>query len=271
MYFVDNSRSLAKNKSFYQSLVHLFTTHVCSSCNSSTTTMRSLFFFRLTFSLASISHLSLADFDPLQTLALQADDAVTIISTTPDFVLDNPPIALAVGAQDGSSQSPDENSIERNQQQQIQPELFSNAKSEKCRRSPPPARSRGGAGAKRRRKRDKQLNYCPNEDAPTIISPATLQQGKKVPPTGNLRGGQSKPGNNQLVTPEEARSEWAPPLSEFFVTDPCQKRPYRVCAPYVPGRDFEEFTTTVRTLSTFDLRECDFCKQSSPPPPPSIS
>lgn len=223
-------------------------------------TMQSLSIFWLTFSLASISQLSFADFDPLQTLALQADDAVTTIPPTPDFVVDNPPLVLAVGAQeDQSSQSPGENSIERTQQQQqLQPELFSQAKTERCRRSPPPSSSSGGGGKKRRR--DEQLNYCRNEDAPTI-RPAPLQQGEKVRPSGNLgAGSQGRPGKNPLVTPGEAKPEWAPPLSDFFVSDPCQNRPYRVCAPYVPGRDFEEWTSTLRTLSTFDLRECDFCK-----------
>lgn len=140
------------------------------------------------------------------------------------------------------------NSVEGNQQQQ---EGLFKANTSNCRRSPP---SSGGA---ERRRRD-EVDYCRNDDAPTI-RPARLQQEGEVRPSGNL-GGQSKPGNNLLVKPEEGRPEWAPSLSDFFVTDPCQKRPYRVCAPYVPGRDFEEWTSTAHTLFVLDLTACDFYK-----------
>lgn len=207
--------------------------------------MRSLSFFWLTFLLASISHLSLADFDPLQVPALQADDAVTT-TPTPEFVVDDPTLPLGIGAQDDSVRIPDD-STETNQQQQG----FVMANTSKCRGSPP-----SSSGAKRRRRDD--VNSCRNEDAPTI-GPAPSQQGERVRPTGNL-GGQGKPGNNPLATPEEARPEWAPSFSEFFSKDPCEKRPYQVCAPYVPGRDFQEWTSTARALPNFDLPACDFCK-----------
>ena len=195
--------------------------------------------------LASISHLSLADFDPLQIPALQADDAVTT-TPTPEFDVGDPTLALGIGAQDDSVRI-SVDSTETNQQQQG----FSMADSSKCSGSPP-----SGSGAKRRRRDD--VNSCRNEDAPTIRR-APSQQGEKGRPTGNL-GGQGKPGNNPLATPEGARPEWAPSFSEFFVKDPCDKRPYKVCAPYVPGRDFEEWSSTARALTNFDLTACEFCK-----------
>lgn len=207
------------------------------------------FFFWLTISLASISHLSPADFDPFETLALRADDAATTTpltdsshTTATELIVDNTPtFGLSIGAQD-SGQTP-EDSIERNQQLQ---NGLSKAGTSNCRRSHP-------SGAKRRRD---GVNYCPN-NTPTT-RPARLQQGENVRPTGNL-GGVGKPGKNILVSPDEAKPEWAPPLSDFFVTDPCRRRPYRVCAPYVPGRDFEDWTSSVRTLSSLDLTACEFC------------
>lgn len=239
--YIDKSQSLAKRNAllFFQGSYVEYPS--CSSCIFSTSTMRSLFFFWLTFLLTSISHLSLADFDPFQIPALQADDAVTT-APTPELVVDDPSLALGIGAQDDSVRIPVD-SAETNQQQQG----FLEANTSKC----PPSNS----GAKRRRRDD--LNYCRNEDAPTI-RPAPSQQGQKVPPSGNL-GGQSKPGNNPLATPEEARPEWAPSFHEFFVRDPCEKRPYQVCAPYMPGRDFEEWTSTARALPSFNLPACDFC------------
>lgn len=207
--------------------------------------MRSLFSFWLTFLLASIGHLSLADFDTLPIPALEADDTV-ITTPTPEFVVGDPTLALGNGAQDDSGGIPVD-STETNQQQQG----FPIADTSKCSGSPS-----SGRGAKRRRRDN--VNYCRNENAPSS-RPAPSQQGEKVRPTGNL-GGQGKPGNNPLVTPEEARPEWAPSFSEFFVKDPCQRRPYQVCAPYVPGRDFEEWTSTARALPNFNLPACEFCK-----------
>lgn len=200
--------------------------------------MRPFFFFWLTFSLASVGQLSLADFDQFDILALQAHDA---ISTPNELVADNPTLELEIGAQDGG-QIP-EDSIEINNQ----PEGRSKADASKCRRSPPRS-----SGAKRRRE---NLNYCPNDEL--ITSPSLSQQQQKVRPTGNMGNG-GKPGNNPLLSPNEAKSGWAPPLSDFFMNDPCNKRPYRVCAPYVPGRDFEEWSPNVAGL-TLDLAACEMC------------
>lgn len=210
--------------------------------------MRSLVFFWLTLSLANVDPLSLENFDQFETLALQADDAITTTpltdSHTPtELVVDNPTHGLEIEAKDGG-QIP-ENSIARNQQQ----EGRSKADTSKCLRSLPRS-----SGAKRRRE---ELNYCRND---FITSPSLLQQQEKVRPTGNLgnEGNEGKPGMKILVSPYEARPEWAPPLSDFFIKDPCQKRPYRVCAPYVPGRDFEEWSSNVITLS-LDLTACQMC------------
>lgn len=208
--------------------------------------MRSLFFFWLTFSLASVGHLSLADFDQFDPLALQADDAITTrpLTDSPiptELVADNPTLGLEIGAQDGG-QIPDD-SIESNNQQ----EGRSKADTSKCRRSPPRS-----SGAKRRREK---LNSCPNDGL--ITSPSLSQQQQKVRPTGNI-GNEGKPGNNPLLSPDQAGPEWAPSLSEFFMKDPCQNRPWPVCAPYVPGRDFVEWSSNVVTL-TLDLTACQMC------------
>lgn len=207
--------------------------------------MRSLFFFWLTYSLASVGHLSLADFDQFGTLALQADDAITTTPLTDsgaptELVADNPTPGPEIGAQDGG-QIP-ENSIESNQQ-----EGRSKAETSKCRRS-----HLRSSGAKRRRE---ELNYCPSDLL--ITSPSVSQHQQYVRPTGNL-GNEGKPGNNILVSPDEAKPEWAPLLSDFYRKDPCQNRPYRVCAPYVPGRDFEEWYSNSITL-TLDLTACEMC------------
>lgn len=207
--------------------------------------MRSLFFFWLTFSLASVGHLSLADFDQFDILALQADDAITTSpltdSHTPfELVADNPTLGLEFGAQDGG-QIP-EDSIESNNQQ----EGRSKADTSKCRRSAPRS-----SGAKRRREK---LNYCPNQ---LITGPSHLQQQQKIRPTGSM-GNEGKPGNNLLLSPDEAKPEWAPSLSDFFMRDPCKNRPWPVCAPYVPGRDFEEWSSNSVT-TTLDLTACEMC------------
>lgn len=208
--------------------------------------MRSFFFFWLIFSLTSVSQLSLADFDQFDTLALQPDDAISIRpltdSRTPtELVADNPTLGLEIGAQDGG-QIP-EDSIESNNQAEVR----SKADASKCRRSPPRS-----SGAKRRRE---NLNYCPNDEL--ITSPSLSQQQQKVRPSGNM-GNEGKPGNNLLLSPDEAKSGWAPSLSEFFMKDPCKNRPWRVCAPYMPGRDFVEWSSDVVGV-TLDLKECEMC------------
>lgn len=198
--------------------------------------MRSFFFFWLTFSLASVSQLSLADFDQFDTLGPLTD------SRTPtELVADNPTLRLEIGVQD-DGQIP-EDSIESNNQ----PEGRSKADARKCRRSPPRSSS-----AKRRRE---NLNYCPNDGL--ITSPSLSQQQQKVRPTGNM-GDEGKPGNNPLLSPDEAKSGWAPSLSDFFMKDPCKNRPWPVCAPYVPGRDFVEWTSDVIGV-TLDLAACEMC------------
>lgn len=196
-YMLDKGRSLAKM--FFFSFQESYVDY--ASILSTSTTMRLSFFFWLTFSLASISKFSPADFDPLQTLALQANDAFTT-APTPELVVDDSTLGHGIGAQDDSGKIP-VNSVEGNQQQQ-QEGLFK-ANTSNCRRSPP---SSGGA---ERRRRD-EVDYCRNDDAPTI-RPTRFQQEGEVRPSGNL-GGQSKPGNNLLVKPEEARPEWAPSLSD---------------------------------------------------------
>lgn len=209
--------------------------------------MRSLFFFWLTFSLASVGHLSLAEIDQFDILALQADDAIITrpltdsLTPTEELVADNPTLGLEIGAQDGRKIP--EDSIESNNQQ----EGSSKVDTRKCRRSAPRS-----SGAKRRRER---LNYCPND---LITSPSRSQQQQKVRPTGNM-GNDGKPGNNPLHSPDEAKPEWAPSLSDFFMRDPCQNRPWPVCAPYVPGRDFVEWSSNFVTL-TLDLTACEMCK-----------
>lgn len=200
--------------------------------------MRSLFFFWLNFSLAGLVQLSLAYFDQFDTLALQADDA---ISTPTELVADNPTFGLEIGAQHGGQIS--EDGIESNNQ----PEWRSKGGAGKCRRSPPRI-----SGAKRRRENP---NYCPNDEL--ISSPSLSQQQQKVRPAGNM-GNEGKPGNNPLLSPDDAKSGWAPPLSDFFMRDPCNNRPYRVCAPYVPGRDFEEWSPSVVGV-TLDLAACEMC------------
>lgn len=208
--------------------------------------MRSLLFFWLTFSLASVGHLSLADFNQFDILGLQADDAITTSPLTDsriptEFVADNPTLGLEFRAQD-SGQVP-EDSIESNNNQQ---EGRSKADTSKCRRSAPRS-----SGAKRRREKP---NYCPNE---LITGPSPSQQQQKVRPTGNM-GNEGKPGNNPLLSPDEAKPEWAPSLSDFFMRDPCKNRPWRVCAPYMPGRDFEEWSSNSVTM-TLNLPACEMC------------
>lgn len=71
-------------------------------------------------------------------------------------------------------------------------------------------------------------------------------------------GNEGKPGKNLLLSSDEAEPGWAPSLSNFFMKNPCQNRPWPVCAPYVPGRDFEEWSSNVVTL-TLDLAACELC------------
>lgn len=189
--------------------------------------MRSLFFFWLTFSLASVGHSSLADLNQFDILGLQADDAITTIPLTTDsrtptdlVVADNPMLGLEFGAQDQESgqQLPGEDSIESNNNNNQQ-EGRSKADTSKCHRSAPRSRS---SGAKRRRE---ELNYCPNE-LRTGPSPSQQQQQKVRPPTGNMGNNEGKPGGNKnpLLSPDEAKSGWAPSLSDFYEEDPCQDR-----------------------------------------------
>lgn len=98
------------------------------------------------------------------------------------------------------------------------------------------------------RKRN-QPDYCQN------VAPPHLQQQENGRPSGNLN--QDKPAQGNFISPAQQNLEWAPPLKGFFEEDPCQVRPWQVCAPYVPGLDFRAWASG--RLAGFDLEGCDYC------------
>lgn len=105
-------------------------------------------------------------------------------------------------------------------------------------------RSRSAVNRKRN-----QPDYC--QDVPPLRS----QQQENGRPVGTFN--QEKPAEDNYILPAKSNPDWAPPLDDFFETDPCQVRPWHVCAPYMPGLGFRAWSSG--RLAGFDLEGCDYC------------
>lgn len=92
-------------------------------------------------------------------------------------------------------------------------------------------------------------DYCQD------VSPLRSQQQENGRPIGTFN--KDKPAEDNYILPAHSNLEWAPPIRDFFETDPCQGRPWQVCAPYIPGLDFRAWSSG--RLAGFDLEGCDYC------------
>lgn len=159
----------------------------------------------------------------------QDDDSDKIVIAPRGAQVDNPSLGLGTGLPSISQVA--ENNIEENQEGPII------STDNRC-RSPRAAN----------RKRSLP-DYC--QDVPPLRS---LQQENERP-IGTFN--QDKPAEGNYILPAKQNLEWAPPLRNFFETDPCQVRPWQVCAPYLPGLDFSAWSSG--RLAGFDLEGCDYC------------
>lgn len=144
----------------------------------------------------------------------------------------NPSLGLGKGLPD-ISQVAENNIVEGNQEDHL---IIST--DNRCRSSP-----RAG-----NRKRNQPDNYC--QDVPPLRS----QQQEN--------GRREKPAEGNYILPAKSNPDWAPPLKDFFETDPCQVRPWHVCAPYLPGLDFRAWSSG--RLAGFDLEGCNYCMYIRP-------
>lgn len=159
------------------------------------------------------------------------DDSDKILITPFGAQVYNPSsLGLEKGLSD-TSQVAENNVIEGNQED---PLIISN--DNRC-RSP-----RAG-----HRKRN-QPDYCQD------VQPLRSQQQEN--------GRQEKPVEDNYILPAKSNPDWAPPLKDFFEMDPCQVRPWHVCAPYLPGLDFRAWASG--RLSGFDLEGCNYCMYIRP-------
>lgn len=159
----------------------------------------------------------------------QDDDSDTILIVPFDAQVYNPSLGLGKGLPDISQVA--ENNIEGNQEDL----LISNDN-----------RCRSPSAVNRKRN---QPDHC--EDVPPLRS----HQQENGRPIGNFN--QEKPTEGNFNLPAKSNPDWAPPLKDFFETDPCQVRPWHVCAPYIPGLAFRAWSSG--RLTGFDLEGCDYC------------
>lgn len=190
--------------------------------------MRFLFIW-LTYTIGSIGDLSFAASGIFESRGPQAGDPDTSLIDPLDAQFDNPSLELSKGMED-IAQVP-ENSIEGNQK------VPTASIDSTC-------RSRRGDN----RKRD-QPDDCQN------VAPLHLQHQENGRPSGTLN--QDQPARDNFILPAKSIPEWAPSVHDFFETDPCNVRPYQVCAPYLPGLEFSAWS--FGRLAGFDLEGCDYC------------
>lgn len=186
-----------------------------------------LFLLWLIFVIWSIGDLSLAALGVLEPQWPQADDLDTTLIDLRGDQYDNPLFGLGIGFRDISEVA--EDNLGENQEGPII------STDSRC-RSP-------------RRKRDTP-DYCQN--APPLLLQQQQENGR---PSGTLN--QDKPVEGNFILPAKSNPEWAPPLKDFFETDPCQVRPWQICAPYLPGLGFRAWSSG--RLAGFDLEGCDYC------------
>ena len=118
--------------------------------------------------------------------------------------------------------------------------------------------------APNRKKRD-QPDYCQDVLSPLRSQPQPQQQQQQqqengLPPIGTSNQPEkpkSPAEGSNYILPDKSNPDWAPPLKEFFETDPCQVRPWHVCAPYISGLDFKAWSSG--RLTGFDLEGCNYC------------
>lgn len=158
----------------------------------------------------------------------QDDDLDTILIAPLGAQVYNPSLGLDKGLPDISHVA--ENNIEGNQEDPLI------STDNRC-RSPSAVN----------RKRDPP-DYC--QDLPPLRS----QQQENGRPIGTFN--QHKPAEGNYILPANPNPDWVPPLRDFF-EDPCQVRPWQVCAPYMPGLDFRAWSSG--RLAGFDLEGCDYC------------
>lgn len=206
---------------FSSYLVDSFDMHIC---------IMRLFLLWLALTLGSIGGLSFPASGVFEPPGLQADGPDTASKDPRGAQFDNPSRRIGIGLRDMSQVA--ENSIAGNQEGSI---ISTNI------------RCRSPRGANRKRN---PPDYCQN------ILPLRLQQQQENGrPSGTLNP--DKPVEGNFILPAESNQEWAPPLEDFFGTDPCQVRPWQVCAPYIPGLSFNAWS--FGRLAGFDLEGCDYC------------
>lgn len=101
------------------------------------------------------------------------------------------------------------------------------------------------------RKRNQPDYSC--QDVPPLRS---QQQQENELPIGTSSN-QEKPAEGNHILPHKSNPDWAPPIKDFFETDPCQVRKWHVCAPYIPGLEFRAWSSG--RLTGFDLEGCNYC------------
>lgn len=165
------------------------------------------------------------------------DDSDTVLIAPFGAQVFNPSPGLGEDGLPDISQVAENNIIEGNQE-----DPFIMSTENRC-RSPSPR-----AGNRKR----KQPDYC--QDLPPLRSPPPQQQQQQQ---GNSGRQQEKPVESNYILPAKSNPDWAPLLKDFFETDPCQVRPWHVCAPYLPGFDFRAWSSG--RLAGLDLEGCNYC------------